>query len=224
MKTSTKAFTVVAILLLVMAGLLWHRALRDERRAKAALEKPISFEEGFSFASSFTVPETSYYFVELVFPRDHSPAAREHDVKYRNGIGAAIVKFGDNTNQPVKPIKLTITCNGMVVAEGGGDKSCIGGSGSYAEQTVHMVTFKAEPGKDYEISFHATSSLPILDTTKPMLRIYIPFWAADPLDFSYWLIPISFAHHIAILGLLFAISPCSFLAQRFFRINFKTSK
>jgi hypothetical protein len=220
MKNSTKTFTAIAIVLLVAAGLLWHRALCDERRAKPALERPISFEQGFSFNSSFTVPETGYYFVELVFPRDHSPMPREHDVKYENDIAYGISsfgKFGNNYNLPAKPVKFTITCDGKIVAEGGGDTPCLGGGSSYAEQSVHMATFKAEPGQDYEISFRTTSSLPILDTTKPMLRIYIPFWAADLFDFHYWLIPISFARDVALLGLLFAISPCSFLVQKLLR-------
>jgi hypothetical protein len=90
MKTSTKVFTVISLLLFVVAGLLCHRALRDERRAKPVLEQAISFEEGFSFTNIFTVPETSYYFVDLVFPRDHSPASHEHDVKYLNAFGAAM--------------------------------------------------------------------------------------------------------------------------------------
>jgi hypothetical protein len=80
-----------------------------------------------------------------------------------------------------------------------------------------MATFKAERDKNCEISFLTTSSLPILDTTKPFLRISIPFWAADPFDFRYWLIPISWVRDIAILGLIFAISPCSYFARKFFR-------
>jgi hypothetical protein len=105
----------------------------------------------------------------------------------------------------------------VLVTKGGGDIPFDWSSGSYAEQTIHMATFKAEPGKNYEISFRTTSSLPILDTTKPTLRISIPLFAADPFNFRYWLIPISFARDIAVLGLLFAISPCSFFLKRFLR-------
>ncbi|HEY2328726.1 MAG TPA: hypothetical protein VGI63_02805 [Verrucomicrobiae bacterium] len=216
MKTSTKAFAVIALLLFVMAGLLYHRALRDERRAKPALEQAISFEEGFSFTNTFTVPETSDCFVELVFPRDHSSTSREYDVKYRNAIGAAMEKLAN--------IKFIITCDGAVVAKGGGDTPPICGGGSYAEQTADMARFTAEPGKNYEISFRTISSLPILDTTKPFLRISVPFWAADPFDFRYWLIPISWARDVAILGLIFAISPCSFLVQKIIQKKSRASK
>ncbi len=102
----------------------------------------------------------------------------------------------------------------MIVAEGDSsdEKSR---RGSAAEDTRIMTDFKAETGKSYDLSFRTTGTLPILDATKPTLRISFPCWASSNL--LDMIIPVSFARDIAMLGLLFAISPCSFLLKRFLR-------
>lgn len=201
MQTSTMVFAVIALLLFVGAGFAWHCGWVQEHLRKPVLQKPIRFERGFSLTSTFSVAYAQYYWVEVVCPRTDSSRSQWDDV-----VSALSTQL---------PVKFTITSDGMIVAEGDspGEKSRVG---SAAEDTRIITNFKGEPGKSYDLSFRTVGANPTLDATKPSLRISSLCWADTNL------LHMLFSNttpdlYIAAVGLLFAISPCSFFARKLFR-------
>src|ERR1017187_1469003 len=158
MKTSTKVCTAIAFLLFVFAGHAWWGVKSTRRLADLldtpALEMPIRFDEGFSFTSSFTVAIATNYEIEAAFQRISSGRIVEEASREL-------------------PIKFTITCNGANVAHGDSPEF-LGGSGSEMEDTRTLAYFKAEPGKNYDLSFRVVSALPAVAATKPVVRVHVP--------------------------------------------------
>jgi len=206
MKTSTMVFTVMALLSLVAAGLIWLLALRNKQMATPVVEMPINFEEGFSFTNSFTVNFEGYYLVQVVCPRTTPVRFHGEDV------------FSALKNQ--LPVHVTIICGGKVVAEG--DSPIRDGSFSNKEDTRRLAMFEGEPSKNYELSFRTEGAVPALDATKPTLRIRLTQRVTIGNILLHLCTP-SLASGIGVLGLLFALSPCSFWAQKLFTKNSKSS-
>jgi hypothetical protein len=198
MLIATLLSAFMALLFFVVAGWSWHRWWVQKHMRKPVLEMPIRFEEGFSFTSSFSVRYANYYWVEVVCPRANSSRSQLDKV------------FGDLSRE--LPIKFTITCNGVTVAEGDSrvEKTRVG---SAAEDTRMITNFKGESGQRYDVYFRTIGALPALDATKPTLRIRC--FAAKSLVnmlFYYATPPLI----ISAVGLLFAISPVWFLARKCF--------
>jgi hypothetical protein len=205
MQTSTKVFAVIALSLFVVAGWGWHGGRVREQMNKSVLEKPIRFEEGFSFTSTFTVAYANdYYWIEVVCPRTNSSRSLFEELR--------------STLSRQLPIKFTITCDGKTVAEGDspGIKSI---TGSAAEETRIMAYFKGETGKSYILSFRTAGVIPALDATNPRVRIRCPVYFVWPIFPKIY--PITMLLYntkfIAVAGLLFAISPCSFFLRKLLR-------
>ena len=201
MQASTVVFALIAFLLFVAAGFAWRCGWVQEHLRRPVLQKPIRFEDGFSMTSSFFVLYQHYYWVEIVCPRTDSTRPRLHDV------------FSALSTQ--LPIQFTITCEGVTVAEGDspGEKSRVG---SAAEDTRIIANFKGEPGKSYDLSFRTIGANPVLNATQPTVRISSLCWTDRNL-FHMVFSDTRPAWLIAAVGLLFAISPCSFIARRLFR-------
>ena len=201
LQASTVVFALIAFLLFVAAGFAWRCGWVQEHLRRPVLQKPIRFEDGFSMTSSFSVPYEYYYWVEIVCPRTDSTRPQLHDV------------FSALSTQ--LPIQFTITCDGVTVAEGDspGEKSRVA---SAAEDTRIIANFKGEPGKSYDLSFRTIGANPVLDATQPTVRIGSLCWADSNL-FHMVFSDTRPALIIAAVGLLFAISPCSFIARRLFR-------
>jgi hypothetical protein len=201
MKASTMVFALIAFLLFVAAGFAWRCGWVQEHLRRPVLQKPIRFEDGFSLTSSFSVLYEHFYWVEIVCPRKDSNRPRLPDV------------FSALSTQ--LPIQFTITCDGVTVAEGDspGEKST---GASAVEDTRIITNFKGEPGKSYDLSFRTIGANPALNATQPSVRISSLGWADSNL-FHMVFSDTRPALIIAAIGLLFAISPCSFIAQKFFR-------
>ena len=200
-KNSTVVCAFIALLLFVVAGLGWHHGWVHEHMCKPVLEKPIHFEEGFSLTSSFSVTYTYGYYVEVVCPRTKSSRSQWRDV-----VSALSRQL---------PVKFTITCDGMSVAEGDspGEKTRVG---SAAEDTRIITGFKGETGKTYDLSFHTVGANPALDATKPYVRISCLCWASSNL-INMLFSDTTPASVIAVAGLLFAVWPCRILIRKLFR-------
>jgi hypothetical protein len=201
MQASTVAFSFIAFLLFVAAGFAWHCGWVQEHLRRPVLQKPIRFEDGFSLTSSFSVLYEHYYWVEIVCPRIDSNRSQLHDV------------FSALSTQ--LPIQFTITCDGATVAEGDSPGEKTRGA-SAAEDTRLITSFKGEPGKSYDLSFRTIGANPVLNATQPTVRISSLCWADSNLCHMVFS-DTRPALIIAAVGLLFAISPCSFIAQRLFR-------
>jgi hypothetical protein len=201
MQTSTIVFAVIALLLFVGAGFGWHCGWVQEHLREPLLQKPIRFGEGFSLTSSFSAAYANNYWVEVVCPRTNSSKSRWKDV-----YSALSMQL---------PVKFTITCDGITVAEGDspGEKSRVA---SAAEDARLITNFKGEPGKRYDLSFRTVEANPVLDATRPTLRICCLCWADTNL-FHMVFSDTTPALFIAAVGLLFAIPPCSFFARKLFR-------
>jgi hypothetical protein len=189
---------VIALLLFVAAGWGWHRGWVREHLCKPVLERPIRFEDGFSFASSFSVAYEGYYWIEVVCPRANSSRSQ------REGVFSALSRQ--------LPVRFTITCDGVTVAEGDslGENST---SHSAAEDTRIITKFKGEPGKRYTLSFRTLGAIPALDATKPMVRIGCLCWASDNL-FDMLFYDTTLAWIIAGVGMLFAVWSCRVLMRK----------
>ena len=201
MKASTKVCTVVAVLLFVAAGFVWWRAQPKRRFLQLcltpALEMPIRFEEGFSFTSSFTVALATNYEVEVACRRIYP--------------NAGLFDFGIVGKHHL-PIKFSVVCNGITVAQGD-SPGYIGGYASQYEHTWKLADFKAQPGKSYKLSFRVVGTLPSLAATKPVVRVSVPYYiykGLTPAPFDLFTLACS----IAVLGLLFAFPACIFLVRR----------
>ncbi|MGO9245569.1 MAG: hypothetical protein ACLQDC_12475 [Verrucomicrobiia bacterium] len=201
MQTLTIVFAVIALLLFVGAGFAWHCGWVQEHLCKPVLQKPIRFGDGFSLTSSFSVAYPHYYWVEVVCPRANSSPSQGEDV-------ASVLSRQ-------LPVKFTIICDGVTVAEGDspGEKSRVC---SAAEDTRIITDFKGEPGRCYELSFKTIGANPTLDATQPSLRIS-SLCSADANLYHMVFSDTTPALIIAGVGLLFAISSCSFLVRRLFR-------
>ena len=196
----SRACAVIAVLLFVAAGFGWHTGWVQEHLRKPVLEKPIRFEEGFSLTASFSVPYTHLYWVEVVCPIT-TPSQRP--------LVQEVVSYG-NPLRPL-PIQFTIICNGIpvmpVVTEGDSTHSHPKEyRGSELFESCLMTGFNFEPGKRYDFSFHITGAKPLLDATKPIVRINA--YGSDS-DISEWIFSDTTpALFIAGLALLFALRPC----------------
>jgi hypothetical protein len=156
------------------------------------LERAISFEKGFSFTSSFTVAYAGYYSILAVFPRSKGAGAAE-------GIEKQL------------PVTFTVNCDGVIVAQG--DSPHPDSIYSAKEDDRIMARFHAEPGKRYNISYLSAGARPDLDATKPTLRIR-RYAESNLRNLFAWT---WIARDIALIGLLFAVSPIGFLARKHFR-------
>jgi hypothetical protein len=103
----------------------------------------------------------------------------------------------------------------VTVAEGDSPGEKIGAY-SDAEDFRIITNFKGEPGKSYDLSFRTIGANPVLNATQPSVRISAQCWADCNL-FHMVFYDTRPALIIAAVGLLFAISPCSFIARRLFR-------
>jgi hypothetical protein len=184
-----------------VAGFAWHCGWVQEHLRRPVLQKPIRFEDGFSLTSSFSVPYADRYWVEVVCPRTDSSRPQLDEVF--SALSAQL------------PVQFTISRDGMTVAEGDspGEKSRVA---SAAEDTRIITNFIGEPGKSYNLSFRTVGADLILDATKPSLRISSLCWADTNL-FHMVFSDTTPALIIAAVGLLFAVSPCSFIARKLFR-------
>ena len=188
----SRACAVIAVLLFVAAGFGWHTGWVQEHLRKPVLEKPIRFEEGFSLTASFSVPYTHLYWVEVVCPRTN-----QSEGPLMNEVGGYLLRQ--------LPIQFTITCNGIPVTEGYSTNSHPKAyRGSELFESCLMTGFNFEPGKRYDFSFHITGAKPLLDATKPIVRINAYGSDSDISIFSDT-VPALF---LAGIGLLFAIRPC----------------
>jgi len=185
---------VIAVLLFIAAGFGWHIGWVQEHLRKPVLEKPIRFEDGFSLTDSFSVPYTHWYWVEVVCPKTNlsdGPLLKE--------VGGYLLRQ--------LPIQFTVTCNGMPVT--GGDSTNNhprAYRGSMFFESCLMTGFNFEPGKRYDFSFHTTGANPVLDATKPSVRINA--FGSDS-DISEWIFSDTTpALFLVGIGLLFAIRPC----------------
>jgi len=202
MKTSTMVFSALALSSFIVAGLVWLLALRNERMATPVLETPIRFIEGFAFTNTFTVNFGGVYWVEAVCPRTNQSRSN--------------IESNFSTLSKQLPVKFTRTCDGKVIAEG--DSPDRDRSSSAKEDTRHLATFEGEPGKSYELSFCSDSAVPAIDASNPTLRIRL----SRRISIKNILLhscSLSLARDVGILGLLFALSPCSFFVRRVFRRN-----
>ena len=193
MQFSTIVFTAIALLFFVAAGFVWESARRRERICTPVLERAISFEKGFSFASSFTVAYAGHYSIMVVFPRSNGAGSTK-------GIEKAL------------PIQCTIDCDGGIDIEPQSTSIY-----SAKEDDRILWGFHAEPGKRYNVSYLCVAARPDLDAAKPTLRIRR--YAENNLRnlFAWtWI-----ARDLALIGLLFTISPISFLARKHFRLRTK---
>jgi hypothetical protein len=158
-----------------------------------ALETPVRFDEGFSFTSSFSVAIATNYQIEVAFRRTspHEPVEEAfHEL----------------------PIKFTITCEGTNVAQGD-SPGFLGGSGSEMEDTRTLAYFKAEPGKNYDLSFHVVRALPSVAATKPVVRVHVPLYIQKgPMIGA--VLETYLAGGLTVGGLLFAIPVCVFFVRR----------
>jgi len=190
----SKASSVMAVLLFIVAGFGWHIGWVQEHLRKPVVEIPFRFEKGFSSTASFYVPYTHCYWVEVVCPK-----TTLSDSPLVNAVGGYRL-------QPL-PIQFNITCNGMPVT--GGDSTNNHPKayrGSMHFESCLMAGFNFEPGKRYDFSFHITGANPALDATKPIVRINA--FGSDS-DISEWIFSDTTpALFIAGLALLFALRPC----------------
>ena len=156
-------FVLSATLCFLATACVGHCGWFQEHiRDKPALQMQIQFAQGFSLTNSFSVTYSRYYWVEIVCPRSDSTRPHLHEVF--------------STLSKELPITFTITCDGVVVAEGDstGEKSR---AASAAEDTRIITNFKGVPGKRYELTFHTLDSVPVLDATRPSIRISTLKWA-----------------------------------------------
>ncbi len=149
MKITAKVYTGMALVLLAMVA---TSCLNPVRRGYASLwEQPISFEQGFSFTNSFTVPFADRYEVQVAFQRTNP----------HQSVREAMNEL---------PIQFTVTCDGTTVAEGDSPRR-LGTTCSVAEDTRVVARFQAEPGKTYRIVFRVSSALPSVAANKPIVRL-----------------------------------------------------
>jgi hypothetical protein len=206
----TWVFAVIALLLFVVAGWVWHRGWVQEHLRRPVLVKPIRFEEGFSFTSSFSVAYASYYWVDVVCLRTN--------VSYPSQFREVVEILSSEL-----PVKFTITCDGITVAEGdshsrgGGLGVAIRAIVSRAELWREMTAFSGEPDKRYDLSFRTVGTIPALDAAKPILRIGVLGYGKPNNLGDMLFCDTTPALFIGAVGLLFAISPCRILAGRLFR-------
>ena len=195
MSFSTVVFTVLAMFSFVVAGLVWQLALRNERMLTPAFDKPVRYDEGFSFTNTFTVAFTGVYWVEVVCPKTN--------------LSGLHIELPTHI-----PVSQTVACDGKILAEGVSPNP---DTGFYEEKVAyHTVTFSGESGKNYQVSFQNDKPIPALGETKPRLVIRLSQRVSVGNILLHCCTP-SFACAISVLGLLFAISPCSFLVHRAFQ-------
>ena len=197
MKASTIVFAALSITFLPGSGLIGLLALRNERLTTPVFEKMIGYDNGFSFTNLFNVSCAGVYWVEAVCERTNVP-------------GSTFDRIASKMLDQL-PFIFAITSDEKILAEG--DSTNRGGSSSNQEISRHMATFEAEPGKSYTISFRNNDEDPIFATAKPILRIKLSqrVTIGNILLHSCTFL---LARILAAVGLLFAISPCFFLAQR----------
>lgn len=159
----TSALTLIGIVFLLATGCASHSGWTQEHiHKKPAMEIPVQFTEGFSLTNSFSVTYSRYYWVEIVCPR--SDSTHQH----KNEVFSALSKK--------LPIKFTISCDGVIVAQGDSSEEKSRGC-SAAEDTRIITNFKGVPGKRYDLTFHTLDSVPVLDATRPSIRISLLRWA-----------------------------------------------
>ena len=124
----------IALLLFVVAGGAWHRGWVQEHLRQPVLEKPIRFQEGFAFTSSFFVRYPWAHWVEVVCPKSNSTQLNNRaEFSY---IQAALKRQ--------LPVTFTVTCDGRIVAEG--DSPGVSAVFAATEVTRLMSWFKGETG------------------------------------------------------------------------------
>ena len=139
--------TIIALVLFILAGSDWYYRYVWEHSYKPMLNQPISFAEGFSFTSSFTVAYAQDYSVEIVCPVSHPPRQDWGDV------------FDALSRQ--LPIKCTITCDGTTVAEGDSPGEKRMSFSPREDNTREIAAFPGMPGKRYEVFFRTVSEIPV---------------------------------------------------------------
>lgn len=197
MKSHNKVMAAVAVLLLAVAGFVWLRAYHKEQRHTPVLDRPIRFERGFAFTSTFTTRYSGVYEVEIVCQRTQP----RQEMAERQLIREL-------------PVEFTIACEGKVVAEGGAARHS--GRFSNREAAATLARFSAEANKSLELSFRILKDLPELGAIRPNLKIGISR-GEIPRDLVDLFMHYTVAQAITCVALLFALSPCCCLAQKFFR-------
>ncbi len=202
LKSSTIVFTVLALLSLVTAVLVWQLASRNERMAKPAFEKSIRYDGDFSFTNGFTVAFKGVYWVDVVCPRTNAP--------------------GVIRDLPTHiPVRQSIICDGNILAEGISPNP---DTAFYAEKVAyHTLTFTGEVGKNYEISFQNDKPMAAIDATKPSLRIRLSQRTSISGLFVH-LCSHSLACIIAVVGLLLAVPPCIHLVMMRYRREMRAAQ
>ena len=192
---------VAAILLFALAGFAWRRGWVREHMCKPVLEKSIRFQEDFALTASFSVAYPQSYYIQVICPRTNSPRSQPDEVAL--ALSRQL------------PVKFTITCDGAAVAKGDspGEKMRVA---SAVEDTRIITNFTGETGKSYVLSFHTGGAMPVLDATKPVVRIAPLCWASSNLIDMLFSDTIP-ASVIAVAGLLFAAWPCRILTRKLFR-------
>jgi len=202
MKTSVKVCAAISVLLFVVAGLVWWCAQYQRHIFQLCvtptLEMPIRFEEGFSFTSSFTTALTTTYDVEVVCRRTNP-----HENAFY-GVGDKL------------PINFSLLRDGVTVAQGDSPDHRLGGGGSVVEDTWVLAIFKGQPGMSYQLSFRAVGALPSLAATKPVVWVRVPPYKSTGIGEGLFTL-IILTCGVAVLGVLFALPACIFIARKLMR-------
>jgi hypothetical protein len=207
--TSTKAFTVLAAVLLMTGAWTQHRAQTDR---SIVLSVPVALQTGATISQTFTVDRATSYYLEIACERTHEAAEAGNDL--------------DDALEDGLEADASITSDGRPIT--GVDCSDPGhyvvGLGFYSRV---LCTFKARPGQTYNLALHIIrygqglssrdhklagtwdENLTIPAEAHPRLKIEV-----DPLDYKAvagWTL-LSF-----VIGFICLISPLTFWISKIFR-------
>jgi hypothetical protein len=134
--TSTKAFTVLAALLLIAGAWTQHRAHIDR---SIILSVPVALQTGATISQTFTVDRATSYYLEIECERtpEAAEAGNDLDDALRDGLEADASITSDG--RPIEGVDCSDTDH---TAWGRGFYSRI------------LCTFHARPGKTYNLALH----------------------------------------------------------------------
>ena len=132
--TSTKAFTVLAAVLLIAGAWTQHRAQTDRW---TILSVPVALQTGATISQTFTVDRATSYYLEIACERTHDAAEAGNDL--------------DDALEDGLEADANITTDGHIERVNCSPGHYLVGAGFYSRV---LCTFDARPGKTYNLALH----------------------------------------------------------------------